>query len=64
MQGFIVFNLYAKYEKEFYDVFPKLVASGELKYKEHVFEGLEKMPEALIAVQKGDNTGKAVVKVL
>ena len=63
MQGFIVGRIAPKYEEEFYATFPAKVASGEIKYKEHVFNGLEKTGEAVIAVLKGENTGKAVIHV-
>jgi len=33
-----------------------------LKFKETVFEGFEKMPEAFIGLFTGENTGKAIVK--
>ena len=39
------------------------VASGKLKYKEEVWEGLEKLGDAILAVQKGQNKAKMVIKV-
>lgn len=38
------------------------IIQGDLKFKETVFEGFEKMPKAFVGLFKGDNTGKAVVK--
>ncbi len=35
---------------------------GNLKFKETLFEGFEKMPKAFVGLFKGENTGKAVVK--
>ncbi len=35
---------------------------GDLKFKETLFEGFEKMPEAFVGLFKGENTGKAIVK--
>jgi len=61
--GFIIFRLDAKYNEEFYATMLPKVASGEIKYTEHYFDGLEKVGEAILAVQKGTNTGKAVVRV-
>ena len=37
-------------------------SQGQLKFKETIFDGFEKMPEAFIGLFKGDNTGKAIVK--
>ncbi|CAG0883047.1 unnamed protein product [Darwinula stevensoni] len=39
------------------------VKEGRLKYRETVTTGFEKTPEAFIGMFKGENTGKAVVKV-
>ncbi|KAF8996527.1 alcohol dehydrogenase [Cyathus striatus] len=61
--GFIVSRLYEKYETQFYEEVPQLLAEGKLKYSEHVWEGLDKAGEAILAVQKGTNKAKAVVKV-
>lgn len=36
---------------------------GWLKYREKVFEGFEKLPEAFIDMLEGGNIGKAVVKI-
>ncbi|TFK22716.1 alcohol dehydrogenase [Coprinopsis marcescibilis] len=63
VNGFIVTDLEPKYSKEFYNTVPQLVASGQLKYREHVYEGLESAGEALLAVQMGTNKAKAVIKV-
>lgn len=63
MQGFIVGYIAPKYDDEFYEVVPAKIASGELKYSEHVYEGLESAGDVILAVQKGTNTGKAVVHV-
>lgn len=61
--GFIVFRLQAKYEDIFYEEVPKLVSEGKLKYREQVYEGLEKAGQAVLEVQQGKNTAKAVVRV-
>lgn len=34
-----------------------------MKYHEHVTEGFENMPMAFMGMLKGENLGKAVVKV-
>ena len=63
INGFIVTGLQEKYDARFYAEIPQLVADGKLKYKEEVFEGLESVGDAILAVQKGTNKAKAVVRV-
>ncbi|KAG6895800.1 hypothetical protein C0992_012464, partial [Termitomyces sp. T32_za158] len=63
MNGFIVFRLEHKYQEEFYATIPDMVAGGKLKYTEEVTEGLEKVGDVILAVQKGHNKAKAVIKV-
>ena len=63
MSGFIVFDMAAKYALEFHAFLAPKVASGEVKHKEHIFHGLQSEGDAILAVQKGANTGKAVVHV-
>lgn len=41
----------------------KWIQEGKIKYKEHVTDGFENMTKALIGLLKGENTGKAIVKV-
>ena len=62
MQGFLVFDYAARYN----EAIPRLarwVASGELKWKEDVTDGLENAPRAFIGMLNGANRGKALVKV-
>ncbi|KAJ1301169.1 hypothetical protein OPQ81_003580 [Rhizoctonia solani] len=65
IRGFIVGELEAQVGKPqvFYEKMVPLVANGQIKWNEHVFEGLDKAGDAILAVQKGDNTAKTVVKV-
>ncbi|KAJ7493036.1 hypothetical protein B0H11DRAFT_2172184 [Mycena galericulata] len=63
LTGIASFRLIPKYDAEFYATVPHLLASGELKYKEDVVHGLEKVGEMILAVQTGKNMGKAVVVV-
>ena len=56
-------SLESKYADEFFRTFPARVASGEIKYKEHLVKGLEKTGQALLDVLSGDNFGKSAVVV-
>eukprot|EP01065_Artemidia_motanka_P006330 TRINITY_DN13121_c0_g1_i4.p1 TRINITY_DN13121_c0_g1~~TRINITY_DN13121_c0_g1_i4.p1 ORF type:complete len:354 (+),score=43.65 TRINITY_DN13121_c0_g1_i4:65-1126(+) len=41
----------------------RLLREGKLKYREHVYEGLEQAPAALRDLYTGANTGKAIIRV-
>jgi NADPH-dependent curcumin reductase CurA len=38
-----------------------MIASGEMKYREHVYDGLEHAGQAILNVLKGDNLGRPVI---
>jgi hypothetical protein len=40
-----------------------LVADGRIKHHETVFEGLERAPEAFLAMLRGDGLGKNLVSI-
>ena len=63
MYGFLVFSLARKYGDEFFRTFPARVASGEIKFKEHVERGLEHGPQAIVDVHLGKNFGKSVLVI-
>ena len=63
LHGFVVFFLEPKYRDQFYAEMTPKVASGEIKYREHVYNGLVDTGEAILAVQKGLNTAKAVIHI-
>ena len=63
VEGFIV--------SEHMEVWPEalteigtLVATGKLKYRETVAQGIEAAPEAFIGLLKGRNFGKQLVKLI
>lgn len=63
LHGFIVWSLLPKYKDAFYAEVPALIASGKFNIKEDLAKGLESAGEAILAVQKGTNTGKSVIVV-
>ena len=63
LYGFAVTRLHAKFINQFYAEMPAKVASGKVQHREHVYDGLVQGGEAILAVQKGHNTAKAVVHV-
>ena len=40
-----------------------MVASGKVKTKEYIADGLDQAPDAFVGMLNGDNFGKTVVKV-
>jgi NADPH-dependent curcumin reductase CurA len=61
MQGFIIGN----FQSEFPEGMKQLAAwvkEGKLKSAETIEHGFEKLPQALLGLFRGDNTGKMIVK--
>jgi NADPH-dependent curcumin reductase CurA len=62
VKGFIV-REYDPRRAEFERDMSQWVREGRIKWREHVVDGLDKAPQALIGLLSGSNVGKAVVKV-
>ncbi len=62
MQGMIVFDWKDRYP-EAREALTRLVLNGTLKYRESVVDGLENAPRGLIALLKGENFGKQLVRL-
>ncbi|KIJ28165.1 hypothetical protein M422DRAFT_784624 [Sphaerobolus stellatus SS14] len=62
IKGFIV-SVHFRLLGDFYAEVPQKVASGEFKYAEHRYEGLDQTGQAILDVQKGNNKAKAVIVV-
>ncbi|MFI6353449.1 NADP-dependent oxidoreductase [Streptomyces sp. NPDC050743] len=62
IEGFLVGDHY-DLQPEFVRKVGPWVASGELKYRETVVEGVENTLEAFLGVLRGDNIGKMIVKL-
>lgn len=62
MEGFLV-NRWMDRWDEGIDANLKWLTEGKLKYQEKVYDGFDNMVDALVGILKGENTGKAVVKI-
>ncbi|MFD5268689.1 NADP-dependent oxidoreductase [Streptomyces sp. NPDC058335] len=62
VEGFLVGDHYDLQPQFVQEVGP-WVASGALKYRETIVEGIENNLEAFLGVLRGDNTGKMIVKL-
>jgi NADPH-dependent curcumin reductase CurA len=62
MQGFIVLDHFDRWRAFLGEVAP-LVANGTVRYRETVLDGIERAPEAFLALFSGENVGKMLVRV-
>ena len=62
MQGMIVFDWKDRYAEALAGLAGRL-AEGKLKYRESIVEGIDNAPAGLIALLKGENFGKQLVKL-
>ena len=62
LKGFIISDHFDRIPDFLAEVGP-LVASGKLKYRETVIEGIENAPSAFIGLLSGENFGKMLVKL-
>ncbi|UYM55905.1 NADP-dependent oxidoreductase [Leclercia adecarboxylata] len=63
MQGFIINQDYGHRIEEFQQQMGQWVKEGNIHYREHVTDGLENAPDALIGLLEGKNFGKVVIRV-
>lgn len=65
MQGFIVSdpNMGPKYAKEHHEKVAKWIHEGTFKAKQSVTEGIDNAPDGFLGMLKGENFGKAVLKI-
>ncbi len=62
LRGFVVMDFAAQNDQALADL-QGWVASGQLKVKEDIIDGLENLPSALIGLLGGENRGKRMVRV-
>jgi NADPH-dependent curcumin reductase CurA len=63
VQGFIIFEDYGHRYDEFAKDMTQWLSTGQIKYREHLIDGLERAPDAFIGMLTGKNFGKLVVRV-
>jgi len=63
VQGFIIFDDYGHRYNEFAKEMTEWISSGQIKYREHLVDGLESAPKAFIGLLEGQNFGKLVIRV-
>ena len=62
LRGFVVFDYFPRMA-EFYDDMGPLLASGAVKSRETIVDGLDKTPDAFLGLFSGENTGKMLVRL-
>ncbi len=62
LRGFVV-SAFGSQREQFLKDMSSWIESGQMKYHETVYEGIEKAPEAFIGLFTGSNNGKMLVKL-
>jgi len=62
LRGFVV-SAFGPQREQFLQDMSSWIKSGQMKYHETVYEGIEKAPEAFIGLFTGSNNGKMLVKL-
>jgi NADPH-dependent curcumin reductase CurA len=62
MKGMVVFDYASRYGEAMREM-AGWMSAGKLKSREHIVEGFETFPDALLKLFHGENTGKLVLKV-
>jgi NADPH-dependent curcumin reductase CurA len=63
VRGFINYEFAEEHYPAFLTTVAKAIADGKIRYREDITEGLENAPAAFMAMLKGGNFGKALVKI-
>ena len=62
MQGFVIFDHADYYETARSDL-ARWLRAGELRYLEDILEGLDKAPDAIAGLYRGENLGKRLIRI-
>ncbi|KAI7906658.1 uncharacterized protein BX663DRAFT_497227 [Cokeromyces recurvatus] len=60
--GFVIMD-HMDYEQKFLEEVTPMLVSGKVKYREDISQGIDKVPEALVGVLRGENFGKKIVHI-
>jgi NADPH-dependent curcumin reductase CurA len=63
MQGLVILDHYAGRFEAFRRDMDEWLASGRVKLREHMLDGLENAPAAFIGLLQGHNFGKVIIRV-
>jgi NADPH-dependent curcumin reductase CurA len=63
LTGFIFFDHFASRQADFFRDMSAWVSGGKIQYREDVLAGLERAPQGLIGMLRGENFGKLIVQV-
>ncbi len=63
MEGLVVFDFAERYAKAHTDMM-NWIESGELKYREHVVDGLDALPELFCAQLRGEIIGRPLARLV
>jgi len=65
IRGFLVFDadMGGKYSEEHQKNMQRWIKDGEIKVRMTVVDGIDKAAEGLVGMLKGENFGKAVLKI-
>jgi NADPH-dependent curcumin reductase CurA len=64
IRGFINTEFVSEHYSEFLREIEPMVASGRIRYREHMVDGLDAAPSAFIGMLEGRNFGKVIVKLV
>lgn len=62
MEGFVVFDYLSRFPEAIAEM-AAWRASGKLKFRDHIVEGIERFPDAFAMLFRGENFGKLLLKV-
>ena len=63
VHSLFVGNFVDSHQQEFLSKMSAWIQQDQIKYREHIWEGIAKAPEAFIAMLNGNNFGKTLVKI-
>jgi NADPH-dependent curcumin reductase CurA len=63
VQGFIISDHYGAPYEAFVREMSGWLASGAVRYREYVVDGLERAPDGFIEMMRGGNLGKTIVRI-